>query len=266
LYISGNTGGVTNTATAEAIISPRGGHGSDPINELGGRYLCITTTFSTTDAEANNKVLDTNKFRAIGILSNPSMSNIQISYTSSTGTFTDGETITQTNTNATGKIVSSTANTITLTNVSRHFRTGNSSVNYIVGGTSGILAEVTAVRNNGSANLAGNVAYACQLTKLNVSSLTGAFTTNEVVTLSGNSATSNAYVYFANSSQVWLTHVNGTIGSNITSLTSGTTAPIDSVVPPDIIYGSGDILYMENFSPINKAAGQTETIKAIIEF
>jgi len=35
------------------------------------------------------------------------MSNIQISYTSSTGTFTDGETITQTNTNATGKIVSS---------------------------------------------------------------------------------------------------------------------------------------------------------------
>jgi hypothetical protein len=266
LYFAGNTGGVSNAASAEAIIGPKGGHGSDPINELGGRYLCITTTFNTSDAEANNKVLDTSEFRSIGIISNPSMANIQLSYTSSTGSFINGETITQATTNATGKVVTSTANTVTLTNVTRHFRTGNSSVNYIVGANSGISAEVVAVRNNNSANLTANVSYACQLTKLNISSLSGSFVSNETVTMTGNTATSNAIVYFANTSQVWLTHVKGAVGTDVMSPTTGSTAPIDSVVYPDIIYGSGDIMYMENFSPINKAQGQTESIKAIIEF
>lgn len=266
LYISGNTGGVTNAATAQAIIGPKGGHGSDPINELGGRYLCITTSFNASDIEAVDKVLDVNKFRAIGILSNPRMQNIQLSYTSATGVFVVGETVSQPTTNATGTVVSYNANTITLTDVARHFRTGNSTTNYIVGGTSNITAEVIAVRNNGSANLAANVSYACQLTKLNVSSLTGSFVTNEQVTLSGNVATSNAVVYFANTSQIWLTHVQGTIGAEVASLTTGAVAPIDSIVYPDIIHGSGDIMYMENFSPINKTTGQTESIKAIIEF
>lgn len=266
LYVAGNTGGVTNSAAVEAIIGPKGGHGSDPINELGGRYLCITTTFDTAEVEANNKVLDTSKFRSIGIISNPLMANIELSYTSATGTFIIGETITQPTTNAVGKVVTYSANTITLTNVSRHFRTGNSSVNYIVGGNSSVTAEVLAVRNNGSANLVANVSYACQLTKVNISSLTGAFVPNETVTMTGNVATSNAIVYFANTSQVWLTEVRGTVGTTVASLTSGASAPVDSVIPPDIIYGTGDIFYMENFSPINKSSGQTESIKAIIEF
>lgn len=264
--ISGNTGGVSNSAAAEAIISPKGGHGSDPINELGGRYLCITTTFDSSALEANNKLIDTGKFRSVGILSNPLMANIQLSYTSSTGTFIVGETITQPTTNATGKVVSATANTITLTNVSRHFRTGNTTYNYIVGGSSSVTAEVLAVRNNNSANLTANVSYACQLTKINVSSPTGTFVQDEQVTMTGNVASSNAYVYFANTSQIWLTDVRGIVGSNITSITTGATAPVDSVVPPDIIPGTGDIFYMENFSPINKTSGQTESIKAIIEF
>ena len=266
LYFSGNTGGVSNTATAEAIIGPKGGHGYDPVNELGGRYLCITTTFNSADIEANNKVLDTNEFRSIGILSNPMMANIQLSYTSATGSFIVGETITQPTTNATGKVVTLSANTLTLTNVTRHFRTGNSSVNYIVGGSSTTTAEVLAVRNNGSANLVANVSYACQLTKLNISTLSGSFVANETVTLTGNTATSNAIVYFANTSQVWLTQLQGNIGTDISSPVTGSSAPIDSVIPADIIYGSGDIMYMENFSPINKASGQTESIKAIIEF
>lgn len=264
--IAGNTGGISNAATAEVIIGPKGGHGSDPINELGGRYLCITTTFDSTATEANNKLIDTGKFRAIGILSNPLMANIQLSYTSATGTFAAGETITQPTTNATGKVVTYTANTITLTNVTRHFRTGNTTYNYIVGASSGTTAEVLAVRNNNSANLAANVSYACQLTKINISSPTGTFVQDELVTMTGNVSTSNAFVYFANTSQIWLTSVRGNIGTDITSITTGAVAPVDSVVPPDIIYGSGDIFYMENFSPINKAQGQTESIKAIIEF
>ena len=264
--VSGNTGGTTNTAVLSVVISPKGGHGYDPIRELGAKYLCLTTTFDTTDTEASGKMLDTNQFRSIGVVVDPTFANVQLTYTSSTGNFAIGETITQSNTGAVGTLVRRTSTTLTLTDVVGSFLVGNLSTNYITGDTTSVTAEVTAVRNNGSDPLAGEIVYANATTKLNISSVAGSFAEDDVVTFTGNTATSNAVIYFANTSQVWLVNVKGTIGSNLYSFDNTSTAVIDAVVPPDIIPGTGDIVYLENISPINKAQGQTETIKAIIEF
>ena len=265
-FVTGNTGGTTNTAILNVVISPKGGHGYDPFRELGAKYLSLTTTFDTTDVEAAGKMLDVNEFRSIGVVVDPIFANVQLTYTSSTGNFSIGETVTQSNTGATGTIVSRATTTLTLTNVLGSFLSGNTTANFITGDTSNVTAEVTAVRNNGSDPLAGEILYANATTRLNVSSMAGSFGADDTVSFTGNTSTSNAVVYFANTSQVWLVNVKGTIGSNLYSFDNTSSAVIDSIIPPDIIPGTGDIVYLENISPINKAPGQTETIKAIIEF
>ena len=101
---------------------------------------------------------------------------------------------------------------------------------------------------------------------LYVSAVTGTFLLDEIVTGTGNTATSNAILYKANSSIIHITNVKGSFGNTITGANSGATASITSIQPGDFVVGSGDIFYLENLSPINKTAGQTEKIKIIIEF
>lgn len=55
-------------ATARAIISPPGGHGSDPITELGASNLMITTKFI---GYQDGKFIVNNDFRQIAIIANP---------------------------------------------------------------------------------------------------------------------------------------------------------------------------------------------------
>ena len=230
--------------------------------------MTLSTTFDTSDATSTNKIFDVNDFRIIGIINNPLLANIELTYTGSTGTFSNGEIITQSNTLASGTITFANTSVLRLTNVdsSNNFLTGNSSVRIITGANSGVTAEVVSIRNNGSANLAANVAYINQTTVLNVSSVTGTFEADEVVTGTGNTATSNAVLYKANSSVIHLTNIKGTFGNTLTGVNSSATATITSIQPGDFVVGSGDVLYLENITAINKNAGQTEKIKIIIEF
>lgn len=266
--VSGNTGGVANAAILSIVIGPKGGHGSDPIRELGGKYLCMTTTFDYANPTANTKIVPANQFRSIGIMVNPKFANVQITYTNADGLFTVGDTVTQNGTGATATIAADDGTTMTLTNVLGNISTGNTTVNYIKGtvGITPTRAAVTSVRNNGSDALTANADYINTTTRVGISAVSGTFGLDDIVTMTGNVATSNAVVYFANTSTVWLTNAKGNFGGTITSVTSGASATIDSVTPSDFIYGSGQILYLENISPINKTADQTETIKAIIEF
>lgn len=63
-------GGVTpgNEATAKAVISPKGGHGSNPIEELGGVFLLLNTRLDGT--ESGNFSTE-NDFRKIGLIVDP---------------------------------------------------------------------------------------------------------------------------------------------------------------------------------------------------
>jgi hypothetical protein len=269
MTFTGNTGGVSNTAVGRVIISPPGGHGSDAAEELGAHYMGLSVKFDASESSANGKLFDVNDFRVVGVISNPQLANMELTYTGSIGTFEVGEQLTQTDTYASGYITFANTTTLRLTNVSpsiNWFLPGNSIYGTITGGNTATTAQVVSVRNNGSADLSANLAYINQTTTLNVSSVTGTFVPDEIVTGTGNTATSNAVLYRANSSVIHITNVKGTFGGTLTGANSGATATITTTRPGDFVVGSGDVVYIENITAINKNAGQTEKIKAVIEF
>lgn len=65
----GFTGGTpAAAATAKAVISPKGGHGHNPIEELGGLFLLINTRL---DGSETGTFSTENNFRKIGLITDP---------------------------------------------------------------------------------------------------------------------------------------------------------------------------------------------------
>lgn len=61
-------GGVGQGATARVVMSPQGGHGADPVEELGASFVIINTQFRGSESG----VLDIqNEFRQVAIVKNP---------------------------------------------------------------------------------------------------------------------------------------------------------------------------------------------------
>jgi hypothetical protein len=82
-------------ATLQPIISPPGGHGSDPLTELSARRVCISTKF--TNSEGGNVPVE-NDFRQVGILKNPLYTNVDVILRAANtvgGNFNIGETVHQ---------------------------------------------------------------------------------------------------------------------------------------------------------------------------
>ena len=205
----------------KVIISPKGGHGNNAIEELGGHYVMAAITL--TQAEGDD-FTTANDFRSVGLVVDPtnygtstvaSATTRRQSYVvkldTSSGTFEADEVITQAGTGAVGKVVEwdSTLSLLYYQQESyKGFGTNSttggyvafSGTNTITGGTSGATGTTT-----------GNT---------------------ETVTL---------------------------LNSNSLSLTSGYANP---ELQPD----TGNIIYLENRKPIQRASDQTEDIKIIIEF
>jgi hypothetical protein len=105
-------------AAASAIVSPRGGHGADAIEELGGFYVIMNVRLEYADGSGDFPV--DNDYRRIGIVKDPVLYGTTTLATTSTlratptltfnsgvtGTFSVDETITQATTGATGRVVS----------------------------------------------------------------------------------------------------------------------------------------------------------------
>ena len=159
-------------------------------------------------------------------------------------TFTSGETITQANTGATG-IVSNRDDTLALVSVSGNFAIGNTSVNYITGGTSSTVAAVTAIDNTVMANAVGNI-Y----------TLNGGASNTNIITLTnvkGNFALSDDETNTINTFRGQKTRAEAKL--------------IDkSVSKNQFVDNSGSFLFAQNFQPIQRTDIQLETIKLIIEF
>lgn len=81
--------GVAAPAELRVVISPRTGHGSDPARELGARYVTISTQF----AESEGPLLPENDYRTIGIIREPTFSNVNVRVdgAASVGLFQVGE-------------------------------------------------------------------------------------------------------------------------------------------------------------------------------
>jgi len=55
-------------ATATAVISPKGGHGSNAVEELGGKYVMLNVRLDGTES---NTITTANEFRQVGIVRDP---------------------------------------------------------------------------------------------------------------------------------------------------------------------------------------------------
>lgn len=62
------SGGGGSNAAARAMISPPGGHGADPLRELGGSYLILNPRVRSTE---DGKLVAANEFRQVAIIQDP---------------------------------------------------------------------------------------------------------------------------------------------------------------------------------------------------
>lgn len=159
--------------------------------------------------------------------------------------YNDGEVITQPDTGAQGTISNRYGSVVELFNTSGTFVVGNTSVNYIQGSSANTQATVTDVDTSVQANAIG---YVHELNEPG-----------------------------ANTTVISLTNVKGFIRSSddlsgvintIEGQQSGAVAKVNGRDETSnyIVDESGEMIYVEHFSPIERQSDQTERIKLIIEF
>jgi hypothetical protein len=163
------TGGVG--ATAVPRISPPGGHGSDPIGELGGHNVMLNVRLSGTEG---NNFPTNNDFRIIGVLKDPLTANDvaadSSAYDQTTkltvsgitgGPFYQDELVIGTANNATGRIVefantnaAGTAGVLKVIDVSGTFEAET-----ITGNTTSATATVSSIAGGELRPYSGDIIY-----------------------------------------------------------------------------------------------------------
>jgi hypothetical protein len=151
-------------ASANAIISPKGGHGSDAVEELGGKYIMLNVRLDGTES---NTFSVANEFRQVGIVRDPYLygtttravaSSFRQSYkyqlSGISGSFTVDETITS-GSNTASLIEFTTPNLFTTLPVHRAFANSTS----VTGGTSGATGTIAVITTPGLQPYTGDIIY-----------------------------------------------------------------------------------------------------------
>ena len=103
-------------AEIDVIIEPKGGHGFNAVEELGGFYVMMNTSLEGTESSNTSDFTVTNDFRKISLVRDPNSGGSAATATTLrgtkavnlsgvTGTFTADEEINQATTGAVGKVV-----------------------------------------------------------------------------------------------------------------------------------------------------------------
>ena len=214
--------GATSLSGAEldVIIPPKGGHGANAKEELGGFFVMLNTSLEGTESANSGDVSAVNDFRKIALLRDPTKSSsavtsntarltkaIRIAGSPTPGTFSVDEEINQATTGATGKVV--------------EWDSSNR-----------ILYYIQTRHNDAGVDTNGNLT---------------AFSGANVITGQGGSAPTGTPEVAT----------SGTVNNVV--FASGYSVP-------EIDHDTGDVLYVENRTPIQRATDQTENIKLVIEF
>lgn len=255
--VEGNTGGVSNAASLSVIVGPKGGHGFDPEFELGGRYLGFSISLANSES---NTIPTTNDYRTVGILKDPLYANVEFSLTSVSGVFEDEEIITQANTNAVGVVTYTSGSTLRVSNVQGQFAVGQ----IVTGGTSNATANVASYQING---ITKDFSTFDQRHRFVATISSGAFQQDEQV-YQISQELANATFHSSDANYVFLTNMKGVIngGNTLIGVTTSAVADLSTYLPPDLVVGSGEVLYIENINPITRSNNQTEVIKIIMKF
>ena len=214
--------GATSLSGAEldVIIPPKGGHGANAQEELGGFFVMLNTSLEGTESSNTGDFTAVQDFRKIALLRNPTSSGsaatantlratkaIRFAASPTPGTFAVDEEINQATTGAVGKVVEWDS-------------------------TNRILYYIQTRHNDAGIDSNGNQT---------------AFSGANVVTGQGGGSPTGTPD----------TSVSATVNNVVFS--SGYSVP-------ELDHDSGDVLYLENRTPIQRATDQTENIKLVIEF
>lgn len=138
-------------STLTPYLSPFGGHGSDPVDELSGSNVIVNSRVEGTE---NNKFVANNDFRVYGLIKNPVVrttgsvatnlrydQTLKLNLVSESGSFIEDEFVSGQSSEASARIVAYDANTLYLTNITGSF----SNVENITANTSGVTAQINGI-------------------------------------------------------------------------------------------------------------------------
>jgi hypothetical protein len=151
-------------AAATAIISPKGGHGANAVEELGGKYIMINVRLDGTES---NTFSTANEFRQVGIVRDPYLygtttravassyrQSFKYQLSSASGTFSLDETVTS-GSNTASVIEWTTPNLYTTLPVHKPFANTAS----VSGGTSGASGTIAVITTPGLQPYTGDIIY-----------------------------------------------------------------------------------------------------------
>jgi len=151
-------------AAATAIISPKGGHGANAVEELGGKYIMLNVRLDGTES---NTFSTANEFRQVGIVRDPylygtSTRAVASSFRQSfkyqlsgiSGTFTLDETVTS-GSNTASVVEFTTPNLFTTLPVHKVFANTTS----VTGGTSAATGTIAVITTPGLQPYSGDIIY-----------------------------------------------------------------------------------------------------------
>ena len=152
-------------ATATAIISPKGGHGSDAVEELSGKYVMVN---SRLDGSESNTISTANEFRQVGLVRDPLLFGTSTRATASSVRQTFRYTVANTGNYTLDEVVTSGSNTAfvvewdatnsylyTTKPLNQNFANGAS----ITGSTSGTSRTITAISTATLDPYSGDILY-----------------------------------------------------------------------------------------------------------
>ncbi len=152
-------------AAATAIISPKGGHGADAVEELSGKYVMVN---SRLDGSESNTISTANEFRQVGLVRDPVLFGTSTRATASSVRQTFRYTVANTGNYTLDEVVTSGSNTafvvewdatnnflFTTKPLNQAFANGAS----ITGATSGTSRTITAISTPTLDAYSGDILY-----------------------------------------------------------------------------------------------------------
>ena len=270
ITISGNSGFVTNassnsylqtSANARAILSPCDGHGFDVIRELGGSKVGLSITFANT---GGGIIAANNDYRQVGIIRDPKFANGVLTISSIDTSASAGETVTGSSSLATGYVYSASATELLVSNVVGFFETDER-----VTGTSGANVVISTVSQpttyfRQTFKYTGEVTTAQGLQE--DEEITQAESQSNAVILIPLETGTGTFEVTRQRNTFLLTDTATSTDKYINGTTSGAQVKILSTTLPEVVDGTGEVMYLENFSPVSRDNNQSETFRIIIEF
>jgi len=235
-------------------------------------HVNIDSGNTTANAEYGgifDSVLNTNTMVYISDGTNDSLFTVDTVTSNSEVVFNEESLVTFSNatmylldTQAYGTLSEKSTGSITLETITGHIKDDAITVGFNSGG---YATDITSIVRNGETKQFDTFVQAYRY----IGTITsGVFQNNELVEQTPSSAYLHSVQTLGGQTNFFVTNQNGIFNTSNTIVgeTSGAVASLTTKYLPELVFGSGRILYLENLEPITRNESQTETFKLVFEF